>query len=894
MPLTLAPWSREAPVVPSSAGPPRAGRGRARPAVLAAAVLAVLAVLAAPVPAQADPPVETVVDVTAFGADRTGVQDSAAAVKAALRQARTVQGPVRVLFPRGTYQIYPEQAETRELYLSNTVGADQAYRDKRIGILMEDMRDVTIDGGGSHLQFHGLMTAFAAVRSQNVTVRGFSFDVTAPKVVDATVSETGVSDGRAYRVLNVPPTNGFTVANNQVTWRGETSPATGQPYWSGVNGMSYTQIHDPAARSTRRGANPLFTDVASMAPLAGNRLRIDYTSAAPPTDRGLVYQMREDTRDTASAFFWESKDVTVQGLKARYLHGFGFLGQMSENITIDGNDFRTDPAGGRSTAGFADFVQMSGIKGAVNIRNNMFDGAHDDAINIHGTYVEVTGRSADGRTLTLDYRHHQTAGFPQFYPGDSAEIVDKRTMAAVPGSTATVVSVDGPTGRDHNKPLTTMKVSFDRAVPASVTPGNFVVENTTYTPTVDISGNTVVNIPTRGILVTTRKPVVIRKNTFDGTGMAGIFISSDAREWYESGPVQDVLITDNTFLRPAGPAILVEPTNQVQDAGNPVSRNIRIQDNDFRIGDVRLLDAKSVGGITFERNDVRRLDRSTAFEAGTTTVCLAPGTTGTVRTVTGAAPYTTPLFKYRASSGALVKDNNFDNGLNLRADLNATDAAQVTTDEVTTNGTDRILPLLPTLTYTSSNPAVAAVDPSGTVTAKATGTALITPVTTSQLGDTTGTPVTIRVGCAVPVPVPVPTGNRTVSVAGTGDVVDVSGASTADGARVIRWQDGSRDNQRFGFTPLGDGYVRIVNQRSGKDLVVLNASRAAGAEIIQHSYSPGATSNDEWLLEDAGNGRARIANRYSGLYLTAGAVQGDQFQQRPYDTGGDRQTFTVS
>ncbi|MET9403321.1 RICIN domain-containing protein [Kitasatospora sp. NPDC002965] len=827
--------------------------------------------------------------MTAFGADRTGARDSAAAVKAALRQARTVQGPVRVLFPQGTYQIYPEQAETRELYMSNTVGAKQSLRDKRIGILMEDMRDVTIDGGGSHLQFHGLMTAFAAIRSQNVAVRNFSFDVTAPKVVDATVSETGVSAGRAYRVLTIPPTNGFTVANNQVTWRGETSPATGQPYWAGVNGMKYTQLLDPATKlSWRGGSGVLFKDVASMAPLAGNKLRIDYTSAAPPTDRGLVYQMREDTRDTASAFFWESKDVTVQGLKARYLHGFGFLGQMSENITIEGNEFRADPATGRSTAGFADVVQMSGVKGAVNIRNNWFDGAHDDAINIHGTYVEVTERSADGRTLTLAYKHPQTAGFPQFYPGDSAEVVDKRTMAAVPGITAKVVSVDGPTGRDHDKPLTTMKVTFDQVVPASVTPGNFVVENTTYTPTVDISNNTFTSMPTRGILVTTRKPIVIKGNTFDGTGMSSIFISSDAYQWYESGPVQDVLISNNTFLRPADPVILIEPTNQVLDAGNPVSRNIRIQDNDFSIGDVRLLDAKSVGGITFERNDVRRLDRNTAFAAETTTTCLAPGTTGTVRTVTGAAPYTTPLFKYRASSGAVVKDNAFDNGLNLRAELNATDAAQVTTDEVTTNGTDRILPLLPTLTYTSSNPAVATVDAGGKVTAKATGTAVITPVTTSQLGNTTGKPVTIQVGCAVLATF------RTMTVAGTGDVVDVSGGSLADRAPVIRRPNTGAPNQRFEFRPLADGYVRIVNQNSGKDLAVLDASLTAGAKIIQYTYAPGIYTNDEWRLEDAGNGRVRVVNRLSGLYLTAGATQNSQFEQRPYDNSGNLQTFTIN
>lgn len=709
--------------------------------------VALAAALSGPSPAlaaRAARPTETVVDVTAFGADPTGSRDSAAAVAKAVRQAKTVRGPVRILFPRGTYQIYPEQAEARELYVSNTVGADQSYRDKRIGILLEDMRDVTVDGGGSHLQFHGLMTTFAAIRSVNVSVKNFSFDYTAPKVIDATVSDTGVTEGRAYRVLTLPQGSGFSVGDRQVTWLGETSPATGQPYWSGVNGMWYTQIHDPAVQRTWRGANPLFHDVAGMTDLGDRKLRIDYNTGTVPGDRGLVYQMRETTRDTPSALFWESQNVTVQGLKARYLHGFGFVGQLSENITITGNEFRTDPASGRTTAGFADFVQMSGVKGRVDITGNVFDGAHDDAINIHGTYMEVAGRPAPN-VLNLEYRHNETAGFPQFHPGDAVEIVEKRTMAAVPGITAKVVAVDGPSGRDHDKSLTSMTVTFDQALPDSVRPWDFVVENTTYTPTVQISGNTFRDIPTRGLLVTTRKPVVIENNVFDGMSMASIFISSDAYQWYESGPVTDVLIRRNTFKRPASPVILVEPTNQDVDASRPVHRNIRVDSNTFETGDVRLLDAKSVAGITFTGNTAARLDRKTAFAAQAQNLCPAPGTATEVRATATASPYSTSLFAYRGSSGAVITGNNLDNGLNLRADLHATDPAQVTSDEVAENA-DKVLPLLPSTTYTSSNTAVAEVDANGKVTAKAPGKAVITPTTPSQLGNIAGVPVELNVG----------------------------------------------------------------------------------------------------------------------------------------------------
>ena len=77
-----------------------------------------------------------------------------------------------------------------------------------------------------------------------------------------------------------------------ITWLGGKSLATGQPYWSGVDGLQYTQIHDPAAQRTWRGDNPLFNDVAAVTDLGERRIRIDYTTETRPEDAGLVYQMR--------------------------------------------------------------------------------------------------------------------------------------------------------------------------------------------------------------------------------------------------------------------------------------------------------------------------------------------------------------------------------------------------------------------------------------------------------------------------------------------------------------------------------------------------------------------------------------------------------------------------
>src|SRR5690606_12993161 len=137
----------------------------------------------------------------------------------------------------------------------------------------------------------------------------------------------------------------------------------------------------------------------------------------------------------------------------------------------------------------------------------------------------------------------------------------KATMPRAPGATAPGVAVDGPTGRDTSHDLTRMTVTLDRDLPAGIAPGAVVAENVTYTPAVEIRGNHFESVPTRGILVTTRKPVLVEDNTFDQMGMASIYVSADARSWYESSVVRDLTIRGNTFTRAQSPVIWFDPTS---------------------------------------------------------------------------------------------------------------------------------------------------------------------------------------------------------------------------------------------------------------------------------------------------------------------------------------------
>lgn len=125
-------------------------------------------------------------------------------------------------------------------------------------------------------------------------------------------------------------------------------------------------------------------------------------------------------------------------------------------------------------------------------------------------------------------------------------------------------------------------LTLDRAVNDNVkTAENVSVENVTWTPEVEIRNNYFSRIPTRGILVTTRRKVVIEDNVFYRIPMSGVLVSDDARGWYESGPVRDVTIRRNLFMECGSPVIAVMPENDRYEGA--VHRNVRIEANRFVI-----------------------------------------------------------------------------------------------------------------------------------------------------------------------------------------------------------------------------------------------------------------------------------------------------------------------
>ncbi len=99
----------------------------------------------------------------------------------------------------------------------------------------------------------------------------------------------------------------------------------------------------------------------------------------------------------------------------------------------------------------------------------------------------------------------------------------------------------------------------------------------------------------------------------------------------------------------------------------------------------------------------------------------------------------------------------------------------------------------------------------------------------------------------------------------SGLVLDVSGASKANGANIIQWGKNNGDNQLWTLTMLEDNSFVIRSVLSGKVLDVDGWSKENGANVQVWEY--GNQDNQRWWLTDLGNGYHSIISKHSNKSL---------------------------
>ncbi|HBL40599.1 MAG TPA: hypothetical protein DDY98_03120 [Ruminococcaceae bacterium] len=490
-------------------------------------------------------------------------------------------GECVVLEKNRIYTVAPEDSfHVSGLFFSNTAKKEENPNGERFcAIYLEDKQDVTIDGNGATVMLHGVMTPFVFKNCKNITLKNLSIDHVRPTMSEYTVIESEP----VQATLIIRAEFLYRVENNTLFWHSEPS-VSGEPYWEipykgpGVLSNAFdpeTGILSYMVRGEgdERGG---FPDIAEIEELAKGLLCVKLRDRKREIKVGTVVQTRDIRRFQTGGAIDKCKQVTLENLRVYSMNGFGILGQNSRDLTY--RNLNLTPKEGRTIVSDADFFHFSGCSGTVNVLDCRAMGAHDDIINIHGTHLRVIEVNRSKNTVLLRYCHNESWGFEPYEAGDEIEFVSGNTL--LPFGSATVLAVEKQNDTDFCVAVSQL--------PEREFPENAVAENVTRTASLNVIGNTFERIPSRAILCTTRKDVVIQNNTFRCMGAPVICVADDANFWFESGRSGTIWFENNTVEDcgaveiPLGcDVIRYEPVVLDEQSTQAVHEKIIIRNNTF-------------------------------------------------------------------------------------------------------------------------------------------------------------------------------------------------------------------------------------------------------------------------------------------------------------------------
>ncbi len=530
---------------------------------------------------------QQIVDLADWGVKPNTFSNSSPALRAAIEWCRGKKDVVLKL-PGGRIDLWPEGAFREELFISNSTENDTLSKVRNIAFWLEDLEDFTIEGNQTLVVLHGKMISFALKNSRNIRIQNISFDYERPTMSELTIR----SVYNNVVETEIHPDSRYMIDDGRIVFYGEG--------WK--TNAHHTILFRPELEAmVYSNFRPFLSSTAiETAPF---RVRFEGDFSGTHFRPGDVLTTRDPYRDNCGGFINRSTNISLYNVNMHYMHGMGIVSQFSENISFRKVRVAPREGSGRIIAAFADCFHFSGCKGLITIDSCYTSGSHDDPINVHGTHLKITDILGENK-IQVRFMHHQSYGFEAFFAGDSIAFVNAPTLQPLAYSKVKSAKLIN---------LREMEVELEGPLPKNTETGQ-VIENITWTPEVRVTNNFFTRVNTRGLLVTTRRKVVIENNHFSHTGMHGILIANDASSWFESGPVTDVTIRNNIFENcgynsaPNNYIISIAPENHQAVDGFYVHRNIRIEENIFRVFDSPLLIAKSTKNLSFLNNKIIRRD----------------------------------------------------------------------------------------------------------------------------------------------------------------------------------------------------------------------------------------------------------------------------------------------
>ncbi|MEH6305387.1 hypothetical protein RYH73_07020 [Olivibacter sp. CPCC 100613] len=543
--------------------------------------------------------------------------------------------PLLLTLCAGRYDFYPEEATERSYYISNH---DQD-NPKIVGLPFEQLSDMTFDGQGADLIFHGRMLPVSLIDSRQVTLRNFHIDFESPHIGQAIVLENDTIKGTIS--LQMAPWMKYRIENGVFYHMGEGwehNPGSGIAFEEKTKRIVFNTSDIEVKMRQVREIRPGIIQ-------AGNWKN----SKLVP---GTVLALRGAGRPAPGVFVYHGTNILLERIAVHYAEGMGLLAQVTENIRL--NKFSVNLRGPNDPRYFttqADATHFSGCKGKIISTDGLYEGMMDDAINVHGTYLKVVGHK-DDHTLVGAYMHPQSYGFEWGRSGDAVQFIAAKTMETV--APINYIERIKPVDRPTYDGAKCFEIVFKNPIDPIINEESaFGMENLEWTPEIFFANNVVRNNRARGALFSTPKKTVVENNLFDHTSGTAILLCGDCNGWFETGGCHDVIIRHNRFVNAltnlfqfTNAVISIYP--EIPDLAHQTKffhHGIVIEGNEFETFDSPLVYAKSVDGLLFKQNTVKHNDDYKAFH------------------------WNQSPFLFEHVKNVKIVDNQFDKGFNKASDV---------------------------------------------------------------------------------------------------------------------------------------------------------------------------------------------------------------------------------
>jgi hypothetical protein len=498
-------------------------------------------------------------------------------------------GKVKIEFEKGTYHFYPDQAVEKYMAVSNNDNGN-----KKLAFPLFDYAKVEIEGNGSDFIFHGGIIPFGLSGLESAHLKNFNVWWDQPFTFEGEVIAND-STQRTF-TLKVHKENHYEIVDHELFFKGYDwklklgenivyNKALKRPYY-------YTAKYEHNWHDYPLKAKELSPGVVQFSNFSGAEI--------PPVGSVWVDKGPHGQNRRYPGFsIQDSKNVVLEHINVYASGAMALIAEKSEDITLNNFNVKLPEGSSRMIGASADATHFVNCKGLITLESCEFENMLDDATNVHGTYMVINEILSD-KKIRCSFMHYQQNGFDFGSKGDEVRFVSRTDLLPIQNNVISEV---------HKISEETYEVTLMNELAPEVSVFS-AVENTTYMAALKMVNCTVKQNRARSILISTPKKVEVLDNYFSSM-MAGIRICGDANYWFESGPVEDVIIRGNTFedLAIGGhnpQAILqIDPIIGKKYRNNGYfHRNILFEENTIKAFDPLIIYALSVDGLTIRNNTI--------------------------------------------------------------------------------------------------------------------------------------------------------------------------------------------------------------------------------------------------------------------------------------------------